>query len=552
MAKYSVVVPTKSRADTLQHVLRNVLSSPRRDIEVVVHQCGADAATDAVVAAVGDPRVRYFRTKESLPMRENWERAVGESRGEFVTVIGDDDGIVPGAFELADALIAAHAPRLLTWRPVTYYWPTYFNPALAGRAIYRYDIASGNIRYSSAYALRWLYRFKWHYSDMPMIYNSFARRDLIDSVRAARGRYFFLNSPDVTSGVVNASHSEDFLWSNYPLSITGISKNSTGHRLVMQDDSRVKEGAMKEFMPARVEQPWIAPGANLDFGIAAELLALREELGLEARGVTSSMQGVAEYVARQLNQYPGQIGESRASLRAFCDRHGIDFDEIATRFLLEAAPSRGPGGEAESESQVVMDRDLAQSGDGDIHAAAQSIAACLGIPRPASVSRVGFAGEDGGSRDRAVLTFCHTGNAVQRLGDGWNRPEAFGAWACDYRASVRIPVPTGASAEARVRIEIALRGPVIDAQSRFFYAVHVPRARAGLSREFSGERLSGTDILEIDVAALGGDREVEVVFRCVDLVNTAVLGLGEDNRPLGTGLERITVSTLPPRREGEA
>ena len=103
-----------------------------------------------------------------------------------------------------------------------------------------------------------------------------------------------------------------------------------------------------------------------------------------------------------------------------------------------------------------------------------------------------------------------------------------------------------------MRIEIALRGPVIDAQSRFFYAVHVPRARAGLSREFSGERLSGTDILEIDVAALGGDREVEVVFRCVDLVNTAVLGLGEDNRPLGTGLERITVSTLPPRREGEA
>jgi hypothetical protein len=148
-----------------------------------------------------------------------------------------------------------------------------------------------------------------------------------------------------------------------------------------------------------------------------------------------------------------------------------------------------------------------------------------------------------------VLHFGQTGDAVQLLGDGWNRPEQFGAWACDYRASVRLPVPL-APPQARLRIEIAARGPITGQESRFFYAVHIPRARVSISREFSAQRLSGTDVLEIDIAELGGDREVEVAFRCVDLVNAALLGIGDDNRPLGLGLETITLSLQPPQREG--
>ncbi len=549
MVKYSVVIPTKSRADTLQHVLRNVLSTPRRDVEVVVHQCGADQATQAAVASVGDGRVRYLASAQAVPMVENWELALGHARGEFVTVIGDDDGIVPGAFELADALIDEHRPRLLTWRPVTYYWPSYFNPSLAGRAIYRYDIAAGNIRFCSDYALRCLYRFKWHYSDMPMIYNSFIRRDLVESIRAERGRYFFLNSPDVTSGVVNASHCDEFLWCNYPLSITGISKNSTGHRLVMQDDSQVSAGAMRDFMPRRVEQPWIAPGSNLDFGIAAELLALRGMLGLDKRGLPANMQDVAEYVAAQLNRYPGRIGASRDALRAFCERHALDFDEIAARFLLGPARTPAAAGEADSATAVVMDRDLAERGDNDIDSAARSIAQLLGSPRPAAVSRVGFELSQRAVAGQAdELAFSRTGNAVQLLGAGWNRPETFGTWACDYRASVRLPVPN-AFADGLLRIEVTARGPVTGADSRFFYAIQVPRARRSVSGEFSALRWAGTDVLELDLADLGGDRDVELVFRCVDLVNTAVLGIGDDNRPLGVGLERITITAVPARPE---
>ncbi len=550
MVKYSVVIPTKSRADTLRHVLRNVLATPRTDLEVVVHQCGADQEMAAAVASVGDPRVRYFFSAEAVPMVENWELALRHARGEFVTVIGDDDGIVPGAFELADALIAKHRPRLLTWRPVTYYWPSYFNPALAGRAIYHYDIAAGNIRFSSDYALRCLYRFKWHYSDMPMIYNSFVRGDLVEAIRAERGRYFFLNSPDVTSGVVNASHCDEFLWCNYPLSITGISKNSTGHRLVMQDDSRVSAGAMRDFMPRPVEQPWIAPGSNLDFGIAAELLAMRTMLGLSERGMTACMQDVADYVAAQLNRYPGQIGASRDALRAFCERHALDFDEIAARFLLE--PARAPAAAVESDTatELVMDRNLAERGDDDIEAAARSIARHLGAPRPATVSRVGF--DPGEAADEPqVLSFCRTGNAVQRLGAGWNRPEAFGTWACDYRAGVRLRAPA-VPANGRIRIEVASRGPLTGPDSRFSYAIEVPRARRSIRGEFFAQRWSGTDVLELEAAELGGDRDFELVFRCVALVNAAILGVGADNRPLGVGLERISISALPAREQSAA
>ena len=150
-----------------------------------------------------------------------------------------------------------------------------------------------------------------------------------------------------------------------------------------------------------------------------------------------------------------------------------------------------------------------------------------------------------------MLRFCQTGNGVQCLGEGWNRPEGFGAWACDYRAAVRLPVPPSAAPQGRLRIEIAARGPIPREDFRFFYAIHVPRARVAISQEFSAQRGSGVDVIELDIADLGEDDGFEVAFRCVDLVNPA-LHDGADNRPLGLGLESITISALPARGEGGA
>lgn len=540
MTRYSVVIPTKSRPDTLRYVLPNVLACARDDMEVVVHQCGTDPATDQIVAAIRDPRLRYFAVPEPVPMRENWELALARARGDFVTVLGDDDGIVPGAFDVADHLIAQYSPELITWRPVTYFWPSCFDAAVAGQVLYRFHPDAGTIRFSSSYALRSLYRFRWHYSDMPMIYNSFVSRQVIERVRNRLGRYFLLNSPDITSGVVNAVHCDEFVWTHYPLSVAGISKNSTGHRIGAQEDPRVSANAIFEFMPQSIEQNWIPEMGNLDFEIAVELLKLRELLGLGAQGVDVDMADVAQYLAQRLQDYPGRLEASREALMAFCLRHRIDYASLASRFNLGAPPAeRGFGSPISSETNVF--------------GAARSVAAYLGPYRQRAASKVGFApSEIALSTQPLEIHFSQQGNGPQFLERGWNKPEGFGVWASDYTATLSLPALRVTGPGERLRLEVIGRAPMVSPERRFCFSIGIESAGQVAVGEFNAESVAGATALEVGLDTLEANAPLRLTIRCLELVNPVLIAAGHDNRSLGYGLERLTLAVVPARSTQES
>jgi glycosyltransferase involved in cell wall biosynthesis len=61
---FSVVIPTRARADTLRHALRTVVAQSEQNLEIVVHESGDDPATGAVLAEFDGRRIRAFKTGE--------------------------------------------------------------------------------------------------------------------------------------------------------------------------------------------------------------------------------------------------------------------------------------------------------------------------------------------------------------------------------------------------------------------------------------------------------------------------------------------------------
>ena len=49
---------------------------------------------------------RYERSDEFLPKTSSWNRAIDLARGDYITLIGDDDGLVPNYFEKLGDLVA--------------------------------------------------------------------------------------------------------------------------------------------------------------------------------------------------------------------------------------------------------------------------------------------------------------------------------------------------------------------------------------------------------------------------------------------------------------
>jgi hypothetical protein len=132
-------------------------------------------------------------------MTENWEQALSNSTGDYVTLVGDDDGLLPDACEVASTAFGASELEILSWEPGSFYWPSVADPAwrnhLQMRSSPRFVVAPLLARRP----VEQVFAFELHYSKLPMIYNSFVARTVTERIRARYGRYFHGSSPDVTS-----------------------------------------------------------------------------------------------------------------------------------------------------------------------------------------------------------------------------------------------------------------------------------------------------------------------------------------------------------------
>lgn len=98
--RFSIVVPTRNRPETLRHSLATCLDQDFDDYEILVSDNSDPAAAAQVaeiVAVAASSRIRYLPPERPLAMSANWERGLSQVRGEYVTVLGDDDGLMPYA-----------------------------------------------------------------------------------------------------------------------------------------------------------------------------------------------------------------------------------------------------------------------------------------------------------------------------------------------------------------------------------------------------------------------------------------------------------------------
>ncbi|VTT96638.1 Glycosyltransferase involved in cell wall biogenesis OS=Methylocystis sp. (strain SC2) GN=BN69_1219 PE=4 SV=1: Glycos_transf_2 [Gemmataceae bacterium] len=224
--RFSVVIPTRERADTLRHALRTCLDQTFDDYEVIVSDNCGSPATRAVVDEIGSDKVRYLRTSEPVAMSTNWEFAVSHARGDYVIVIGDDDGLLPHGLAELDRLTREHDAPAVRWHAAFYTWPTI---ALAGQGDYlQVPLDRRLYTRDGAATIREVAAFRTFYSELPMVYHGAVRRDVLDALRVRVGSVFPHPLPDVYSGFAVAHLVNRYLVTTVPMSVSGQSRESNG------------------------------------------------------------------------------------------------------------------------------------------------------------------------------------------------------------------------------------------------------------------------------------------------------------------------------------
>lgn len=111
---FSVVIPTHNRLALLRDAVASVLRQKAADFEIVVFDNGSTDDLKGFVESLGNSRVRYHRSERFLSVTDSWNSAIDLSTGDYVVLLGDDDGLPPDYF-LGMREIIAHfdAPDVL-------------------------------------------------------------------------------------------------------------------------------------------------------------------------------------------------------------------------------------------------------------------------------------------------------------------------------------------------------------------------------------------------------------------------------------------------------
>lgn len=258
----SVVIPTRNRREYAARCIASLLRVPSSDLEIIVQDnSDSDELGRLLQEHPCDRRLHYAHRAGRLAVIDNCNYAIGRATGEYVTLLGDDDGVNPEIMAATGWARENHVDALIPCRIAQYTWPDvrhkYYGARWAGTltvtrfdgAIVQQDVDAG-VRASARCAFQNLVDCV----DLPKLYYGIIRRECLERLFRATGTYFNGVSPDMAAAIGLSRFVRRAFSVNYPLFLPGTSAKSTaGWNARKQHLGRLEDQA---HLPANCVATW--------------------------------------------------------------------------------------------------------------------------------------------------------------------------------------------------------------------------------------------------------------------------------------------------------
>tara|TARA_B100000965_G_scaffold406839_1_gene449443 strand:+ start:8977 stop:10218 length:1242 start_codon:yes stop_codon:yes gene_type:complete len=241
--KYSILIPTYNKAKYLSYTIESILSSDYKDFELVISDDHSTDNTNEVLDSIDDDRVKILKPPIKLTQTKNYEFLLNHASGEWVTIIGDDDGVLPFFFEKLDKYLAKfNNIESIHTKPAFYYWEGVED--LYGDRVCDYQnfCEKPKLKNSKTSLLSSLAGISVR-TELPMIYTSgLIKKSLMKKIKEKSNNFFFHSViPDYYSMICILNETKEYLQINEPLFWVGASKLSTGRGTKIYKDHSYKD-----------------------------------------------------------------------------------------------------------------------------------------------------------------------------------------------------------------------------------------------------------------------------------------------------------------------
>ena len=228
--KYSILMPTYNKAEYIKYSIKSILESKYQNFELIISNDYSTDGTAKILSKIKDPRVKIIKPPFRLNHVRNYEFLLKYANGEWITIIGDDDGIIPNFFENVDKYLNKFPQiKAISSKPALYYWKNvedFYGDRVCDYQNFNEDAKIKNSKITLFLCLLGIL----NRTDVPMLYTSgIVKRSLIDRIKMISNNFFFHGLlPDYYSSVAILSYTKNFLRINEPLFWVGTSKKSVG------------------------------------------------------------------------------------------------------------------------------------------------------------------------------------------------------------------------------------------------------------------------------------------------------------------------------------
>ena len=226
----TVVIPTYNKSRYIASAVRSVLQQDYPNLTILVSNNHSTDSTSSVLSTFSDPRLSVISPPQHLSMQAHYEWCLSFVNTTWVTILGDDDGLMTHFSQLLMHILHHQSYRdadTLSFRRSYFFWPDSLS---RNESSLNFSFSSNHTKLSYLNLLiSSLTGYSYHY-DYPQCYtNNLIKTSLISRIKSSYGgQYIHELNPDVSTGISNLYFSNCSYFFDFPLFWTGTSSSSIG------------------------------------------------------------------------------------------------------------------------------------------------------------------------------------------------------------------------------------------------------------------------------------------------------------------------------------
>ncbi|RYH20748.1 glycosyltransferase, partial [archaeon] len=244
-ALLSIVIATKNRQRYCLSAVASILAIQDERVEVVVQDnSDSDELARSLSMYEADRRLVYRHTNEAYSFIDNFNASIELSNGEYLCLIGDDDGINPELLSVTQWASDYGIDAVVGNLAANYRWdgtgaPDTLFTKMTDSTLTITDFDGRAQVVELENSLRQLMRNgATNYLEflLPKLYHGVVRKRCLEHVKKVTGQYINGLSPDIYSSIALACSVNKLIYINYPITIPGVCAES----------GSIKEGQLKQ------------------------------------------------------------------------------------------------------------------------------------------------------------------------------------------------------------------------------------------------------------------------------------------------------------------